>query len=89
MGGRRALRWVAIWTSVWLIVLAVYAFQTLGSLYVAGQRCFIDAPPVPCPDAGAGAITVGFVAIPLVWLAGILVYALVASRRRGENPPAR
>jgi hypothetical protein len=87
MSGRRAARWVAIWTSVWLVVLAVFAFQTLGGLYVAGQRCFFGSSATACPtgpDATA-IISLGFVGIPLLWLSGIVAFALVSSRRRRDR----
>jgi len=91
MGGWRGTRRIAVWTSVWFVVLAVYVVQTLGGLYLAGQRCFVGSPTVPCPNGpdATAAITLGFIGIPLAWLSGIVVFALVSSRRGRRGRPER
>jgi hypothetical protein len=70
----RWVRWVLLWTVVLLVIATVVAVAATASLYDAQQRCFLGYPSVPCPsgdDPRVGQLTLAFVGIPLVWLAGI------------------
>ena len=88
--GRFRSRWVrglALWTLALLVVAVLVAVQAMVSLYDAQQACFFGFPSVPCPagdDPRVAQLTFAFFGIPLVWLVGLGLAALVwAVRRRG------
>ena len=88
--GRFRSRWVrglALWTLALLVVAVLVAVQAMVNLYDAQQACFFGFPSVPCPasdDPRVAQLTFAFFGIPLVWLVGLGLAALVwAVRRRG------
>ena len=88
--GRLRSRWVrglVLWTLALLVVAVLVAVQAMVSLDDAQQACFFGFPSVPCPagdDPRVAQLTFAFFGIPLVWLVGLGLAALVwAVRRRG------
>lgn len=83
----RFARGVAMWTLILLIVGAVLAAQATWNLYNAAQTCFFESA-VPCPtghDPAVAQLTLAFVGMPIVWLAGIGVAAVWRSRGRRHD----
>jgi hypothetical protein len=80
---RGPLRVAIAWTLVLLAVGVLLALQAMSSLYDAQQACFFTADACPASDDPAvGRLTFAFIGVPLVWLAGIGVVAVVSVRRR-------
>jgi ribose/xylose/arabinose/galactoside ABC-type transport system permease subunit len=90
--GRLRSRWfrgLALWTLAMLAIAVLVAIQAMASLDDAQQACFFGYPSVPCPasdDPRVAQLTFAFFGIPLVWLVGIVVAALVwALKRHGDR----
>lgn len=85
----RWVRGLAVWTLVLLVVAVLLAIQAMASLYDAQQACFFQFPSVPCPgadDPSVARLTFAFFGVPLVWLVGMGLAALVwALRRQGGD----
>ena len=77
---RRFARALVVWTLFMLLTGVLLAAQAISSLYDAQQACFFNYPAVPCPpgdDPAVGRLTFAFFGVPLMWLIGIGVAALV------------
>jgi hypothetical protein len=92
--GRLRSRWVrglALWTAVMLAVGVLVAVQAIASLNDAQQECFFKFPQVPCPggdDPRVAQLTFAFFGVPLTWLVGIVLGALMSAlKRRGADGP--
>jgi hypothetical protein len=80
-----------LWTLALLAVAVLVAIQAMASLYDAQQACFFQFPSVPCPggdDPRVAQLTFAFFGIPLVWLVGISLAALLwaLKRHRDDRP---
>jgi hypothetical protein len=94
MGGLRS-RWVrglVLWTLALLAVAVLLVIQAIASLYDAQQACFFQYPSTPCPgsdDPRIGQITFAFFGIPLAWILGIGLAALVRALARRDEDGSR
>jgi hypothetical protein len=89
----RLFRIVVLWTLFMLGLAIVLAAQALLSVNNAEQACFVNYPATPCPsgdDPAVVQLTAAFFVVPLGWLIGLGIVALIwsltrrqASRHRG------
>jgi hypothetical protein len=83
----RLFRIVALWTLFMLGVAIVLAAGAVLSLNNAEQACFVNYPATPCPsgdDPAVARLTVAFFVVPLGWLIGLGIVALIWSLTRRE-----
>jgi hypothetical protein len=84
----RLVRIAVVWTLFMLGVAIVLAAGALLRLNNAEQACFVNYPATPCPtgdDPAVAQLTVAFFMVPLGWLIGLGIVALIWSLTRREQ----
>jgi hypothetical protein len=81
----RLVRIVVLWTLFMLGVAIVLAASAVLSVNNAEQACFVNYPATPCPgadDPAVAQLTAAFFVVPLGWLIGLGIVALILSLTR-------
>lgn len=81
-----------VWTVMLLAAATLVALVAVIGLIRADERCFVQYPLVPCPQAGDPLLVqlhFAFFGFPLIWLVGVLLGAVgraLARRSRTAAP---